>query len=92
MLAGIRELYFLGIDEVSRHAFYGEAHQHLYDILSWRAAHRLPTIITSNEPLEALYEIVGGALLSRMNAEGGVLEFGGSDYRQGQGRFKWETK
>lgn len=83
-LAVYRKLDLLVIDEVSRHAFYGEQiHQHLYDVIDERVEFRRPTILTSNETPEGLAEILRAALWSRIHGNGGVLEFGaGPDYRQ----------
>lgn len=82
-LAKYRSLDLLVIDEVSRHAFYGEQiHQHLYDVIDDRLEHLRPTIITSNEEHESLAEILRPALWSRVHGNGGVLEFGTADYRR----------
>ncbi len=76
-----REVDFLAIDEVSRHAFYGkQIHQHLYDVLNDRLEAEKVTVLTTNEAVEGLAEILGPALMSRLQL-GGVLDFGTEDYR-----------
>lgn len=79
-----RTLDFLGIDEVSRHAFHGDnLHQHLYDVLNDRVNNLRPTVLTSNESQEDLAAILRPALWSRIHGAGGILEFGdGPDFRK----------
>jgi DNA replication protein DnaC len=70
------------IDEVSRHAFYGQSiHQHLYDVIDHRIEYRRPTILTTNEEDDGLEAILRPALLDRVKLHGGVLEFGNASYR-----------
>lgn len=77
-----RRLDLLVLDELSRHAFYGERiHQHLYDVLDHRIEHQRPTILTSNEDDTGLEDILRPALVSRLLGNGQVLEFGTADYR-----------
>lgn len=81
-LTRYRELDLLVIDEVSRHAFYGkEVKQHLYDIIDDRIEQHRPTILTTNEDHEGIAEILGPALMSRLNGAGGVLRFPAVDWR-----------
>lgn len=76
-------LDLLVIDEVSRHAFYGQQiHQHLYDIIDYRVEQLRPTILTSNEDGPGLTEILGPALVSRLEGAGGLIDFGTADYRR----------
>lgn len=78
-----RELDLLVIDEVSRHAFYGEnIHQHLYDVLDHRQEQQRPTILTTNEDEAGIQSILRGALWDRVFFGGGVTEFGEASYRQ----------
>jgi DNA replication protein DnaC len=73
---------FLVVDEVSRHAFYGEQiHQHLYDVLDTRIEHQRPTIITTNEEPAGLVEILRPALANRLQGEGGLIRFGDASWR-----------
>jgi DNA replication protein DnaC len=82
VLRKFRNLDLLCIDEVSRHAFYGQSvHQHLYDILDYRLEHLRPTIMTSNEDDATLAEILRPALWSRLLGHGSVVDFGTRDYR-----------
>jgi len=82
VIARYRNLDFLVVDEVSRHAFYGQQiHQHLYDVLDYRIERRRPTILTSNEDDAGLGEILRPALADRLQGEGGVLEFGTESWR-----------
>ena len=76
-----READLLVIDEISRHAFYGEPHRHLYDLVDYRVEWMRPTILTTNESLGEFEEIVGPAILSRIAGESGVWDFGETDYR-----------
>jgi DNA replication protein DnaC len=76
-----RSLDMLVIDEVSRHAFYGEPHQHLYDVVDHRLEHGRHTILTSNETAANLVSVLGQALTSRVNGSGGVVDFGEADFR-----------
>lgn len=71
----------LVIDEVSRHAFYGEPTQELYDVIDARVEACRPTILTSNESDEELAALLGRALMDRC-ALGGVVDFGEESYRR----------
>ncbi len=75
----------LVIDEVSRHAFYGDVKQHVYQIVDWRQQRRLPTILTTNEPTSELMTLLGTALVSRVLEGAGVWTFVGPDYRAQKG-------
>jgi DNA replication protein DnaC len=82
VLVFYRTLDLLVIDDVSRHAFYGEQiHQHLYDVIDHRMEYRRPTILTTNESDAGIRELLRGALWDRVHGSGGVLEFGDSSYR-----------
>lgn len=77
---------FLGIDEVSKHAFFGKPHQHLLDVVNHRIDHHRPTVITSNDHMDQLEDLLGAPLMSRL-ALGGRLHFGDAeDHRQLVGR------
>lgn len=76
-----RSVDLLVIDEVSRHAFYGEPTQHLYDLVAWREQRLLPTIITTNESADDLAKLIGPALESRAAGWSGVWDFGQADFR-----------
>lgn len=80
-LAKYRDTDLLVIDEVSRHAFYGQPQQHLYDLVAWRETQRRPTILTTNDTGDALTETLGPALASRTSRWRGVVVFGDADYR-----------
>lgn len=71
----------LVIDEVSRHSFYGQPQQHLYDLIAWRELYKKPTIITTNESGDALADVLGPALSSRALAHDVPWQFGSADYR-----------
>lgn len=72
---------YLAIDEVSRHAFYGQQiHQHLYDVINSRLEDEKITVLTSNESEAGLEEILGPALMSRLRL-GGIVDFGDEDFR-----------
>lgn len=71
----------LGIDEVSRHAFFGQPQQHLYDLVNHREMYLRPTILTTNEGGEQLSALLGEALSSRCAGWGGIWKFGGPDFR-----------
>lgn len=77
-----RRADLLVLDEVSKHAFYGEPTQHLYSLVAYREERLLPTILTTNETPEALAELLGPALESRAASWGGVWQFGEADYRE----------
>lgn len=82
VLAKYRALDLLVVDELSRHAFYGErVHQHLYDVLDHRIEYRRPTLLTSNEEDAGIEDILRPALVSRLLGNGQVIEFGSADYR-----------
>lgn len=72
----------LVVDEVSRHAFYGEPTQHLYDVLDHRMDYCRPTILTTNETEANFAQLVGPALLDRIIGYGGLVEFGDVSYRR----------
>lgn len=77
------EVPLLVIDEVTRDAFYGEPHQHLYDVVDHRVEYQRPTLLTSNERQDDLAAILRPALWSRVWGNGGVLDFGdGPDFRK----------
>lgn len=80
-LARYRSAGLLVVDEVSRHAFYGEPRQHLYDIVDHRIEWRRPTMLTTNESGADLSEILGPALTSRIAGSAGIWDFGTHDYR-----------
>jgi DNA replication protein DnaC len=81
-LAAYRRLDLLVIDEVSRHAFYGkEVKQHLYDIVDYRLEQQRPTILTTNEDDDGIGEILGPALMSRLQGAGGIVTFPAVDWR-----------
>lgn len=77
-----REVDLLVIDEVSRHAFYGQPQQHLYDLVAWREIRQKPTILTTNEGGTDLADVLGLALASRVIGCNGVWQFGTSDWRR----------
>lgn len=85
-IAAYRAPMFLGIDEVSRHAFYGQPQQHLYDLIDHREEQLRPTILTTNETSAGLAELLGPALLSRCMGWGSIWDFGVADYRAHRGR------
>lgn len=80
-LARYRNPDLLVIDEVSRHALYGEPSQHLYDLVAAREADLRPTILTTNETPADFARLVGPALESRTAGYGGLWNFGDEDYR-----------
>jgi len=81
-----RALDLLVIDEVSRHAFYGQnIHQHLYDVLDHRAEYQRATILTTNESNAGLEDVLRPALVDRLCYHGGILEFGSLSYRARRG-------
>lgn len=80
-----RKPNLLVVDEVSRHAFYGEPHRHLYDLIDHRLEWCRPTILTTNEEPAAFADLLGPALTSRV-ASTGLWEFGELDYRLTTGR------
>jgi DNA replication protein DnaC len=71
----------LAVDEVSRHAFYGQGFQHLLDVIDHRVNNQRTTILTTNDTDTVLGEILGGANMSRLNGCGGMVEFGNADWR-----------
>lgn len=82
VLRDFRQLDLLVIDEVSRHAFYGEQiHQHLYDVIDHRIEYNRPTILTTNETELGIRDILRPALWDRVHGSGGVVEFGQASYR-----------
>lgn len=76
-----RELSLLVIDEVSKHALYGEPSRHLYDLINHRQEWLRPTILTSNEDVNGISELLGKALVSRAAGWDAVWQFAGEDYR-----------
>ena len=73
---------YLGIDEVSRHAFYGQQiHQHLWDVINARLESNRPTVISTNEDESGLAEILGPALMDRL-ALGGLVDCGTESFRR----------
>lgn len=80
-LARYRLTDLLVIDEVSRHALYGEPKQHLYDLIDWRGERLKPTILTSNESGDDLSALLGVAISSRVAGAGGFVNFGDFDFR-----------
>lgn len=81
-LARYRRLGLLVIDDVSRHAFYGQQiQQHLFDVINDRLNWGRPTILTSNEGDDQLHAILGAALVNRLEGHGGILNFGTASWR-----------
>lgn len=80
-LARYADADLLVIDEVSRHAFYGEPSQALYDLIAPREANYMPTLITSNEVGQPFEDLIGPALASRSAGAGTAWDFGVLDYR-----------
>lgn len=76
-----RRADLLVVDEVSRHAFYGESFRHLYDVVDYRVEQMRPTILTTNEDHQGLAEVLGPALTSRAAGSSGLWEFGERDFR-----------
>lgn len=76
-----RSVDLLVIDEVSRHAFYGQPQQHLYDLVAWRELRNKPTILTTNETAEELSALLGPALSSRIGGWAAIWNFGEGDFR-----------
>lgn len=75
-------LDFLGIDECTKEALYGNPKQHLLELISLRIDRRKPTVVTSNNTLDQLESFLGPALMSRL-AMGGMVDFGwDEDFRQ----------
>lgn len=83
-LAKYRDVDLLVIDEVSRHAFFGQPQQHLYDLVAWREIRLKPTILTTNELGDALGHVLGDALSSRVLGWDGLIRFGDADFRATQ--------
>jgi DNA replication protein DnaC len=80
-LRAYRSPDLLVIDEVSRHAFYGQPTQHLYDVVDDRIEWCRPTILTTNEDDAGLQQLLGGALIDRIQGNGGVVDFGACSWR-----------
>ena len=80
-----RQPDLLVIDEVSRHAFYGEPHRHLYDLVDHRVEQCRPTLLTTNETVSGLEDLLQPALTSRV-AGVNMWDFGDVDYRLTKGR------
>lgn len=80
-LARYRSADLLVIDEVSRHAFYGQPQQHLYDLVAWREIRLKPTILTTNESGAELADFLGSPLSSRAIGWGAPWDFGAEDFR-----------
>ena len=76
-----RSYELLTIDELSRHAFYGQPQQHLYDLVAYREIWHRPTILTTNERGCDLAGVLGPALSSRAIGCRGFVDFGDTDYR-----------
>ena len=82
VLERYREPPLLIIDEVSRHAYYGEPTPHLYHLINHRLNWKRPTILTTNENSDGLHDALSGPLLSRIQGENAIWNFGDVDYRQ----------
>lgn len=82
VLEHYREPPLLIIDEVSRHAYYGEPTPHLYHLINYRLNWKRPTILTTNEDADGLREALSGPLLSRIEGERAIWDFGNVDYRK----------
>lgn len=76
-----RGVDLLVIDEVSKHAFFGQPQQHLYDLVANREMHMRPTILTTNENSASLAQVLGPALASRAAGWAACIDFGDADYR-----------
>lgn len=85
-----RGVDLLVIDEVSKHAFFGQPQQHLYDLVANREMHMRPTILTTNESGESLASVLGPALASRAAGWDAVIDFGTADYRMARRAMRRE--
>lgn len=81
-LRTLRTPDLLVVDEVSRHAFYGDnVSQHLYDVVNERMEQRHPVLLTSDESVAGIKAILGPALIDRLEGEGGTLDFTWRSFR-----------
>jgi len=81
-LRTLRKPDLLVVDEVSRHAFYGDnVSQHLYDVVNDRIEECRPVVLTSDESVAGIKAILGPALVDRLDGEGGTLEFTWRSFR-----------
>lgn len=70
------------LDELSNHGLTAkQIRAHLYDVIAHRINEQRPTIVTTNEKDRGLIELLGGALKTRLENEGGVVEFGSTPWR-----------
>jgi putative replication protein len=76
-----RDPDLLVLDEVSQHALYGQPRQHLYDVIDDRLEWSRPTILTTNESDDGLSQLLGAALLDRIQGGGGLIDFGKASWR-----------
>lgn len=82
VLARYRKVDLLIINELSRHAIFGEPTQHLLEIINPRLEAERPTVIVTNETSDgSLAKLLGPALNSRVRGYNGIIDFGVVDYR-----------
>lgn len=75
---------FLVIDDLGAERHTDLVQEALYDVLDFRAGHRLPTVITSNFSLDRVaehYGDFGERIASRIAGMGGILALKGRDRR-----------
>lgn len=81
-LRAYRSPDLLIVDEVSRHAFYGDnVSQHLYDVVNERIEQCKPVILTTDETVAGVRGILGPALVDRLEGAGGTLDFNWRSFR-----------
>jgi len=84
IISGFSRYRFLVIDDLGAERHTDLVQEALYDVLDFRAGHRLPTIITSNFSLDRVaehYGDFGERITSRIAGMGEILALKGRDRR-----------
>jgi DNA replication protein DnaC len=78
----LKEASFLILDEFGLSAGGADEATMLYQVLAWRHDRRLPTVITSNEELPRVKELLGDRLLDRIAENHRVVNIVADSYRR----------
>lgn len=81
MLAKLKTVPMLVIDDLGQEKRTEWTQQVLYDIVNYRYEHLLPLVITTNFNVDSLANHVGGAVMSRFLEMCSLVETQGNDYR-----------
>lgn len=86
LIQPLREADLLILDDVGAERTNDWVRERLYLVVNHRSVYQLPTIVTTNESLTDLDQVLGKRTLSRLCGDALVFTLAGEDYRQTQKR------